>query len=124
MGAILEKATALQAMALREIGSGAGKPCTATNDHCIQIAQEALVITSKVGALLSAFAALMTPEESKAFDRFCECCEDFDAQGHDVPAPMMQRLQLIGLVTHIGWGRYETTDFGDIVRDGVIAALA
>lgn len=55
----------------------------------------------------------MSGEEMIAFHRFIECCEDMDADGHDVPKEMMARLAKIGVVRHAGRGIYETTAFGD-----------
>lgn len=54
--------------------------------------------------------------EMAMFNRFCEICEDFEAGGYDVPKEMMNRLACIGLVRSCGFGRYETTEFGDTVR--------
>ncbi len=59
--------------------------------------------------------AMITPKERAAFDRFCECCEDDDADGHDVPKEVMKRLSCIGLVRPIGFGRHEITEFGQAV---------
>ena len=58
----------------------------------------------------------ITTEEMAALNRFCECCEDFDSGGYDVPKAMMKRLACIGLVRACGFGRYETTLFGDAMR--------
>jgi hypothetical protein len=60
--------------------------------------------------------AVTTAPERAAFARFCEICEDHEADGHDVPKEMMKRLTCIGLVRHVGFGRHETTAFGDAVR--------
>jgi hypothetical protein len=60
----------------------------------------------------------ITDDELVAFNRFCECAEDFDSGGHDVPKEMMKRLAVIGLVRPCGFGRHETTLFGDAVRNG------
>ncbi|WP_136414786.1 hypothetical protein [Herbaspirillum sp. ST 5-3] len=54
--------------------------------------------------------------ELDAFNRFCECCEDSDADGHDVPKEMMARLCKIGLVRSCGFGKHETTRYGDAIR--------
>jgi len=59
----------------------------------------------------------ITAEEMAAFHRFCECCEDFDSGGYDVPKEMMKRLSRIGLVRSLGFGRYEATEFGVVVRE-------
>lgn len=55
----------------------------------------------------------ITPIELKALGRFRECCEDSAAGGHDVPKEMMQRLAVLGAVRVLGFGRHETTEFGD-----------
>lgn len=55
----------------------------------------------------------ITPIELKALGRFRECCEDSAAGGHDVPKEMMQRLAAVGVVRTLGFGRHETTEFGD-----------
>lgn len=60
---------------------------------------------------------VITDDELAAFNRFCECAEDFDSGGHDVPKNMMKRLAAIGLVRSCGFGRHETTLFGDCVRE-------
>ena len=44
--------------------------------------------------------------------RFVECCEDSDADGHDVPKEHMRRLCELGVVRSIGFGRHEATSFG------------
>jgi hypothetical protein len=54
--------------------------------------------------------------ELAAFHRFCDCCEDFDSGGYDVPKDMMSRLARIGVVRSCGFGRHETTEYGDAVR--------
>ena len=55
----------------------------------------------------------ITPIELKALGRFRDCCEDSAAGGHDVPKEMMQRLAAVGVVRTLGFGRHETTEFGD-----------
>jgi hypothetical protein len=59
---------------------------------------------------------LLNADEMAAFNRFCECCEDFDSGGYDVEKAMMLQLARIGVVRSTGFGRYETTKVGDIVR--------
>ena len=60
----------------------------------------------------------VTDAEIEAFNRFCEICEDSDADGHDVPAAMMKRLEIIGLVRRVpGTSSHEITSYGDLVRD-------
>lgn len=60
--------------------------------------------------------------ELAAFHRFCDCCEDSDAGGHDVDKAMMSQLVRIGLVRPAGPGRHETTKFGDWLRDAAAPA--
>jgi len=55
----------------------------------------------------------INPIEIKALGRFRDCCEDSAAGGHDVPKEMMQRLAAVGVVRTLGFGRHETTEFGD-----------
>ena len=55
----------------------------------------------------------ITPIELNSLGRFRDCCEDSDAGGHDVPKEMMQRLAAVGAVRTLGFGRHETTEFGD-----------
>ena len=55
----------------------------------------------------------ITAIELKALGRFRDCCEDSAAGGHDVPKEMMQRLAAVGVVRTLGFGRHETTEFGD-----------
>lgn len=57
----------------------------------------------------------ITPIELKALGRVRECCEDSASGGHDVPKEMMQRLMAVGVVRTLGFGRHETTEFGDWV---------
>lgn len=59
---------------------------------------------------------LMTAGQLAAFHRFCECCEDFDSGGYDVDKGVMSELARIGVVRSTGFGRYETTAYGDTIR--------
>jgi hypothetical protein len=67
-------------------------------------------------------AAFLLPGDMEALARFCECAEDFDSGGHDVPKEAMRRLVEIGVVRPAGPGRHMTTSFGDHVM-GRDAAL-
>lgn len=60
---------------------------------------------------------LGSPDEWAALCRFRECCDDFDSGGHDVDKAMMRRLEQIGVVRSIGFGRHEMTDFGNWLHD-------
>ncbi len=61
-------------------------------------------------------SGLLSSDELAAFHRFCECAEDFDSGGHDVDKDMMVKLARIGVVRSTGFGRHETTAFGDKIR--------
>ena len=56
---------------------------------------------------------LLTAADMKHLRRFAECAEDMDAGGHDVPKEAMKRLERAGAVRSLGFGRHETTAFGD-----------
>jgi len=51
--------------------------------------------------------------------RFNECCEDFESGGHDVPKDRMKRLEELGVVRPLGFGRHEVTSFGSYVIETV-----
>lgn len=57
----------------------------------------------------------IAPDELKALGRFRDCAEDTSSGGHDVSKDMMRRLTALGVVRSMGFGRHETTDFGDWV---------
>lgn len=57
----------------------------------------------------------LAPDDMAALKRFCECCEDSGADGHDVPKEAMRRLAEIGVVRSMGFGRHTVTSFGDYV---------
>lgn len=73
-------------------------------------------IAKKTAATVSPEGLLTSPELA-ALRRFAECCEDMDADGHDVPQEMMRRLTEIGAVRRVaGPGRiHETTVFGEAI---------
>lgn len=48
-----------------------------------------------------------------ALRRFVECCEDSDSGGHDVEKDTMKRLEKLGAVRSLGFGRHELTILGD-----------
>lgn len=56
---------------------------------------------------------LLSDMDMESLRRFAECCEDPDADGHDVPKYKMKRLELAGAVRSLGFGRHEVTLFGD-----------
>lgn len=45
-----------------------------------------------------------------ALERFEALCED--GEGYDMPPKTMTRLATLGVLRHVGWGRYEVTAFG------------
>jgi hypothetical protein len=57
----------------------------------------------------------LTEEDMAWLIRFSETCEDSDSGGYDVPKDRMRRLAEIGVVRSLGFGRYETTAFGNYV---------
>ena len=59
-----------------------------------------------------AVPGLMNGEELSALRRFFETCDDFEADGYDVPKPMMKRLAEIGVVRRVTRDIYEATDYG------------
>lgn len=50
--------------------------------------------------------------------RFKECCEDPDADGHDLPKSAVRDLQLVGALRNVGFGRSEITKFGEYLLAG------
>ncbi|HCF4768514.1 TPA: hypothetical protein NIF42_006691 [Pseudomonas aeruginosa] len=56
---------------------------------------------------------IVPPEDMKWLRRFAEICEDSDAGGHDLPKTAVKRLEKIGALRSCGFGRHETTEFGD-----------
>lgn len=57
----------------------------------------------------------LTEYDFASLFRFNEICEDSDADGHDVPGAAMKRLEQIGVVRTMGFGRHEMTAFGHFV---------
>lgn len=76
----------------------------------------ACTINKKLGDVLAGQAYLL-PDDLKALQRFHECATDFDSGGHDVPKDAMARLREIGVMQSIGFGRHQTTAFGDYVLE-------
>lgn len=50
--------------------------------------------------------------------RFQECCEDFDADGHDLPKSAVRDLEQAGALRNLGFGRREITKFGEYLLAG------
>ncbi len=67
--------------------------------------------------------ALPSGVQMIALRRFAECCEDSDAGGHDVRKEMVKSLCELGALRSIGFGRHETTKYGDwlLERDTALA---
>jgi hypothetical protein len=61
----------------------------------------------------TAMRGLLTDDDMANLRRFDECCQDSDADGHAVAKPKMKRLELAGVVRSCGFGRHQTTAFGD-----------
>lgn len=81
-------------------------------------------VLSLIAQARAAAPSLLSADELAAFNRFCECCEDFDSGGYDVGKDMMAKLARIGVVRSTGFGRYETTAYGDSIRSARAAAPA
>jgi len=78
----------------------------------------ACAVNRKLGDALLGRSYLL-PDDLAALRRFEECASDFDSGGHDVPKPAMARLREIGVVQSIGFGRHQTTAFGDYVLERI-----
>ncbi|WP_025917528.1 hypothetical protein [Herminiimonas sp. CN] len=76
-------------------------------------------IEERMAAQAKPFESYLTETDFHDLHRFMECCEDFDAGGHDVPKDRMRRLAELGVVRSCGFGRHEATAFGCYVHDGV-----
>jgi len=71
-------------------------------------------------ALVEALRNLLSDDDIRRLRRFQEICEDSDADGHDLPKEAVRRLERAGTLRSCGFGRHETTLFGD----AILAALA
>lgn len=63
--------------------------------------------------IISVPCDLLTDEDMRHLRRFAEICEDSDAGGHDLPKDAVKRLEKVGALRNCGFGRHETTAFGD-----------
>jgi hypothetical protein len=70
--------------------------------------------------LVEAPRNLLSDDDIRHLRRFQEICEDSDADGHDLPKEAVRRLERAGTLRACGFGRHETTLFGD----AILAALA
>ncbi len=66
-------------------------------------------------------AMVLTEQQARDILRFCDTCED--GQGYDVPKDRMKSLARLGLIRTTGFSRYEITDAGDAVIEGLRAQL-
>lgn len=71
-------------------------------------------------ALVEALRNLLSDDDIRHLRRFQDICEDSDADGHDLPKEAVRRLERAGTLRACGFGRHETTLFGD----AILAALA
>lgn len=76
----------------------------------------ACTINQKLGEYIAGRTYLL-PDDLSALKRFYECATDFDSGGHDVSKDAMARLCEIGVIRSKGFGRHETTSFGDYVLE-------
>ncbi len=76
----------------------------------------ACMINKKLGDYIAGRTYLL-PDDLVALKRFHECATDFDSGGHDVSKAAMARLREIGVMQSIGFGRHQTTAFGDYVLE-------
>lgn len=70
--------------------------------------------------LVEALRHLLSDDDIRRLRRFQEICEDSDAGGHDLPKEAVRRLERAGALRSCGFGRHETTLFGD----AILVALA
>lgn len=70
--------------------------------------------------LVEALRNLLSDDDIRHLRRFQEICEDSDADGHDLPKEAVMRLERAGALRSCGFGRHETTRFGD----AILAALS
>jgi hypothetical protein len=78
------------------------------------LTKQAMRTDTSVSEAWPAPAEKIPADELRAFHRFCECCED--GEGYDVDATMMRALWKKGLLRHLGFGRYETSTYGNHIR--------
>lgn len=110
---VIEDADLIEAVEQRVGMSSRGWDCI----DPIQLAQAFRQLLASPGRDALKDAEYLFEGDMKALKRFCECCEDSDADGHDVPKDAMRRLTEIGVVRSVGFGRHETTAFGDFITD-------
>lgn len=59
--------------------------------------------------------AYLSDDDRCALISFSEQCNDSDADGFSIPKESLVRLVEIGCIRHCGFGKYETTRFGDYI---------
>lgn len=62
--------------------------------------------------MMNTLSKYLSDDDFSNLQRFFECCEDSDADGHDVSKDDMRALCEIGVVRNCGFGRHEATLFG------------
>lgn len=68
----------------------------------------------------TAVTDLLSADDMRWLRRFQDICEDSGADGHDVPKAAMRQLEKIGVVRSCGFGRHETTAFGDYIIEAAL----
>lgn len=63
---------------------------------------------------------ILTEQQERDIQRFYDTCED--GQDYDVPKDRMKSLARLGLIRTTGFSRYEITDAGDAVIEGLRSA--
>jgi hypothetical protein len=64
----------------------------------------------------------LDPDLLRSFNRFCETCEDFGADGYDVKPEKMVALAEFGVVRKVRGSVYETTAIGNWLRETLTAS--
>lgn len=104
-----------------------GGPVGETNhvDHnCDEYADEFELVKDAApahpdAALVEALRNLLSDDDIRHLRRFQEICEDSDADGHDLPKEAVRRLERAGAMRSCGFGRHETTLFGDAILEAL-----
>jgi len=90
-----------------------------TKDNLSRIAELEAEVERLKDKKLPSCDSYLTEDDFADLNRFIECCEDSDADGHDVGKDQMKRLCELGVVRSCGFGRHELTAFGWYVHGGV-----
>lgn len=89
-------------------------------EYSRHVAKLAYCTPAPDAVLVEALRNLLSDDDIRHLRRFQEICEDSDADGHDLPKEAVRRLERAGTLRACGFGRHETTLFGD----AILAALA